>query len=85
MCGLLAYGAVKAYANSIVDYPEKVEEKVGASAWLCNVCASYLYDPLIGCPLYGIAPGTQWPSVPETFCCPICGAPKDAFIEYYKN
>ena len=39
----------------------------------------YEYDPKVGEPSQGIAPGTPWEEVYENFECPICGLGKDAF------
>ena len=44
------------------------------------VCpCGYEYDPAIGDPDNGIAPGTKWEDVPADFTCPVCGLDKDAF------
>jgi rubredoxin len=46
------------------------------------VCpCGYEYDPALGDPDNGIAPGTAWEDVPEDFVCPVCGLDKDAFEE----
>lgn len=46
------------------------------------VCpCGYVYDPEIGDPDNGVAPGTAWEDVPEDWVCPICGLSKDAFEE----
>ena len=46
------------------------------------VCpCGYVYDPVVGDPDNGIAPGTSWEDVPEDWVCPICGLSKDAFTE----
>ena len=37
----------------------------------------YVYDPEIGDPDNGIAPGTAWEDVPEDWLCPTCGLGKD--------
>ena len=39
----------------------------------------YIYDPEVGDPEGGIAPGTAWEDVPEDWVCPVCGLGKDAF------
>ncbi|MFA6283230.1 MAG: rubredoxin [Desulfurivibrionaceae bacterium] len=44
----------------------------------CSVCG-YIYDPADGDPDSGIAPGTPFEDLPETWTCPICGASKDQF------
>lgn len=41
----------------------------------------YVYDPEVGDPDNGIAPGTKWEDVPDTWECPTCGLGKDAFTE----
>ena len=44
------------------------------------VCpCGYVYDPAVGDPEHGIAPGTPWEQVPESWECPICGMGKDVF------
>lgn len=46
--------------------------------WECTICG-YIYDPTVGDPDNGIAPGSAWGSLPDDWTCPICGAPKDDF------
>lgn len=46
--------------------------------WMCVVCG-YIYDEVEGVPEEGIAAGTRWEDVPETWTCPDCGATKDDF------
>lgn len=46
--------------------------------WICVVCG-YIYDEAKGMPEDGIAPGTRWEDVPETWTCPDCGVGKDDF------
>lgn len=46
--------------------------------YVCTVCG-YVYDPEIGDENAGIAPGTAFDDLPETWVCPLCGAGKDAF------
>lgn len=41
----------------------------------------YIYDPEIGDPDNGIAPGTVWEDLPDSWVCPVCGLEKDAFTE----
>ncbi len=53
------------------------------------VCpCGYVYDPEVGDPDNGIAPGTPWEEVPADWTCPICGLDcpicgldKDSFVE----
>jgi rubredoxin len=46
--------------------------------YLCLGCG-FLYDEALGLPEEGIAPGTRWADVPETYSCPDCGTPKALF------
>jgi rubredoxin-NAD+ reductase len=46
--------------------------------YVCEVCG-WEYDPEVGVPEAGIAPGTPWEKVPEDFECPICGVGKTEF------
>jgi rubredoxin len=46
--------------------------------WRCVNCA-YIYDPAVGDPDSGIAPGTAWEDVPQDWYCPVCGASKSDF------
>ena len=48
--------------------------------YVCDVCG-YVYDPEIGDPDNGVAPGTPWEEVPEDWTCPLCGVGKDQFSE----
>ena len=41
----------------------------------------YIYDPAVGDPDSGIAPGTAFADIPEDWVCPVCGLGKDAFTE----
>lgn len=45
----------------------------------CVIC-DHIYDEKEGDPASGIAPGTKWEDIPDTWTCPDCGATKDAFI-----
>ena len=48
--------------------------------YICNVCG-WEYDPAVGDPDSGIAPGTAFEDLPEDFVCPVCGADKSNFDE----
>ena len=37
------------------------------------------YDPAVGDPDGGIAPGTAFADIPDDWVCPVCGLGKDAF------
>jgi rubredoxin len=44
----------------------------------CSVCG-YIYNPEEGDSDGGIAPGTPFEKIPDTWVCPICGAAKSEF------
>ena len=44
----------------------------------CLACC-YIYDPNIGDPDNGIAPGTAFEDLPDDWVCTYCGAGKDQF------
>ncbi|MBF0257019.1 MAG: FAD-dependent oxidoreductase, partial [Gammaproteobacteria bacterium] len=44
----------------------------------CLICR-WVYDPAVGDPENGVAPGTPWSEVPDDWICPGCGAYKDDF------
>jgi rubredoxin len=46
--------------------------------WMCVVCG-FIYDEAKGLPEEGIAPGTRWEDIPETWTCPDCGVTKSDF------
>ncbi len=52
-----------------------------AGKWICKVC-SMIYDPAVGDPDSGIASGTPFEAIPDSWTCPICGTRKANFIPY---
>ncbi len=48
------------------------------NSYTCSVCG-WVYDPKIGDPDGGIAPGTPFEKIPDNWTCPVCGAGKDQF------
>ena len=46
--------------------------------YVCDVCG-YVYDPAVGDPTNGVAPGTAFEDIPEGWVCPDCGAGKADF------
>lgn len=44
----------------------------------CLICG-YIYDPAQGDPDNGVACGTKFEDIPDTWVCPICGAGKEQF------
>ena len=47
--------------------------------WECIICG-HVYDEAIGDPENGVAAGTLWQDVPESWLCPDCGASKADFV-----
>lgn len=46
----------------------------------CVVC-DWIYDPEVGDPESGIAPGTAFEDIPNDWVCPVCGVGKEDFEE----
>ena len=57
---------------------ETVANAVAYRTWMCVVCG-FIYDEALGLPEEGIAPGTRWEDIPDTWTCPDCGVTKDDF------
>ena len=64
----------------IQDEPEqqKESEDKKMKKYVCGPCG-YVYDPAVGDPDSGIAPGTAFEDLPDDWCCPVCGVSKDMF------
>jgi len=66
------------YAGPAEDEkPSKMEGKSMAS-YKCTICG-YVYVPAEGAPDVGIAAGTAFEDLPDSWVCPICGASKTEF------
>jgi rubredoxin len=48
--------------------------------FLCTACG-YIYDPEVGDPDAGVAPGTAFEDLPDDWICPLCGVGKELFEE----
>lgn len=48
--------------------------------YICGTCG-YVYDPAIGDPENGVAPGTSFEDIPDDWVCPLCGVGKEEFYE----
>lgn len=48
--------------------------------WLCPICG-YIYDEETGDPENNIPVGTKFEDIPDTWDCPVCGAPKSDFTK----
>ena len=50
---------------------------INMEKYLCP--CGYEYDPELGDPENGVAPGTAWEDVPEDWLCPWCSLGKEIF------
>lgn len=48
--------------------------------YVCEVCG-WIYDPAVGDPDNGIAAGTAFSDLPESWVCAECGVGKEMFSE----
>jgi rubredoxin len=68
-------------SSPISNHPTKrirIKEDGLMDKYECQVCG-YIYDPALGDPDGGIAPGTPFEKLPADWVCPQCGAAKDMF------
>jgi flavin reductase (DIM6/NTAB) family NADH-FMN oxidoreductase RutF/rubredoxin len=61
----------------VKDEPAVAAPQAG-TRYVCSVCG-YVYDPAKGDPDGGIAPGTRFEDIPDSWTCPVCGAEKSKF------
>lgn len=59
-----------------IDY--EIVYKTASGKYVCSICG-YVYDPAVGDPDHGIAPGTAFEDLPEDWHCPRCRQGKDKF------
>ena len=62
--------------NNSIKYKRK--ERKAMNQYICTPC-NYIYDPEVGHPQGGIAPGTPFEDIPDDWVCPICGLGKNVF------
>lgn len=68
-------------APTYINPKQKKEEKMkNNEIWVCEVCG-YEYDPAVGDPDSGIAPGTAFEDLPDDWVCPLCGVGKEDFVK----
>lgn len=53
-------------------------QAIALKKYICIVC-NHVYDPAVGDPASGIAPGTPFEDIPEDWECPDCGVTKSDF------
>lgn len=71
---------VKCVRINIVLKSQEVEEVVAMSKWECTICG-YIYDPAVGDPDNGVAPGTAFEDLPEEWVCPLCKVEQAQFAK----
>lgn len=54
------------------------ESTAVVDAWQCTLC-THVYDPTVGDPEHGIAPGTPFAALPADWHCPECGMEKNFY------
>jgi len=54
------------------------ERRLFMEKYVCTACG-YVYDPELGDPDGGVAPGTAFADIPDDWVCPLCGVGKDMF------
>lgn len=69
------------YTNENVEEQKDLVKKM---IYQCQHCLT-VYDEEIGEPDNGIEAGTQFDALPETYCCPLCEAPKKDFEQKEKK
>jgi len=47
-------------------------------SYMCVVCG-FIYNEVDGLPEEGLAPGTRWDDIPDSWVCPDCGVTKADF------
>ena len=58
--------------------PGEIVFKTATGKYICSICG-YVYDPAVGDPSQGIAPGTKFEDLPADWHCPRCKKGKDKF------
>lgn len=64
--------------EKIEEVPVEKPKGKSMQKWECIICG-HIYDPAVGDPDSGIAPGTAFEDIPDDWVCPDCGADKSEF------
>lgn len=78
---VLGYFAAKILEWKNITLLKKKDEYPKWQKWICPPCG-YIYDPKVGDTDSGIAPGTEFSDIPDSWRCPICWVAKADFIPY---
>ncbi len=71
--------ALMVVAVVCIGYKEFFKMKEGEKGMYKCLACGYVYDPEVGDPDGGIAPGTKFEDIPDDWVCPLCGVGKDMF------
>lgn len=71
--------ALMVIAVVCIGYKEFFKLKEGEKGMYKCMACGYVYNPEIGDPDSGIAPGTKFEDIPDDWVCPLCGVGKDMF------
>lgn len=66
------------FTENVNGHNKPLTDKKTMKKYRCTVC-DWVYDPALGDPDNGIAPGTPFESLPDDWACPLCGVGKDEF------
>ena len=70
----------KYLAICVILFRKPIKNTNVMKKYICTAC-EWVYDPAVGDPDGGIAPGTPFEDIPDDWVCPVCGLGKDAFEE----
>jgi flavin reductase (DIM6/NTAB) family NADH-FMN oxidoreductase RutF/rubredoxin len=70
--------AAPTYAGPAEGPKPEAKEAGTMASYKCSVCG-YVYDPAEGDSTSGISAGTPFEDLPDSWVCPVCGAPKTEF------
>jgi rubredoxin len=68
--------------NTVLSNEKKesvVSEVLEYKSWVCLICG-WIYNEEDGLPEEGIAAGTRFAEIPDTWRCPLCDVGKDDFV-----
>ena len=71
-------GQLRQFPALSAPMPDSAAVDAPYRTFMCVVCG-FVYDEALGLPEDGIAPGTRWEDIPDTWTCPDCGVSKDDF------
>lgn len=74
-------GKIQMNLHDSMDKTEKPIKVTGdMPKYQCSICG-YIYDSSVGDPGSGISAGTLFENISDNWSCPVCGMPKDKFVQ----